>query len=116
VSAGNTRHGTRCVNEQLSEKRAKAAEDSKVESRGIASILQEYAMHRGTWAHTTNYYCYTYRTLPIIQGIGENLEQKEMNRFIWRLSMFMTVLQNVTAYLTGTAGPISEHCIWLQKP
>jgi len=27
VSAGNTRHGTRCVNEQLSEKRAKAAED-----------------------------------------------------------------------------------------
>jgi hypothetical protein len=48
VAAGNTRHGTRCVNEQLSEKRAKAAKDGKVESRGVASILQEYAMHRGT--------------------------------------------------------------------
>jgi len=47
VSAGNTRLGTRCVNEQLSEKRAKAAEDSKVESRGVVSVLQEYAMHRG---------------------------------------------------------------------
>lgn len=47
MSAGNTRLGTRCVNEQLSEKRAKAAEDSKVESRGVVSVLQEYAMHRG---------------------------------------------------------------------
>jgi len=47
VSAGNTRHGTRCVNEKLSEERAKAAEDNKLESRGVASILQEYAMHRG---------------------------------------------------------------------
>jgi hypothetical protein len=49
-------------------------------------------------------------------GIGENLEQKEMNRLIWRLSLFMTVLQSVTMYLMGTAGPISEHYIWLQKP
>ena len=64
----------------------------------------------------TNSCCYTYRTPPIIQGIGENLTQKEMNRFIWRLSLFMTVLQNVTMYLMGTAWPISEHCIWLQKP
>jgi hypothetical protein len=116
VSAENTRHGTRCANEQLNEKRAKAAEDSKVESRGVASILQEYAMHRGTWAHTTNYSCYTYRTPPIIRGIGENLEQKEMNLFIWRLSLFMTVLQNMTMYLMVAAGSISEHCIWLQKP
>jgi hypothetical protein len=34
------------ANEQLSEKRAKAAVDSKVESRGVSSMLQEYAMHR----------------------------------------------------------------------
>jgi len=42
------RHGTRCVNKQLSEKRAKAAENSRLESRGVASILQEYAMRRGS--------------------------------------------------------------------
>jgi hypothetical protein len=37
----------RCVNEWLSKKRAKAAEDSKVESRGVVFILPEYAMRRG---------------------------------------------------------------------
>jgi hypothetical protein len=37
----------RYANEQLSEKWAKTAVDSKVESRGVASMLQEYAMHRG---------------------------------------------------------------------